>query len=83
MPPVCKKDENLKRYVWTIVRLTKTLLLTDIRYLYRIDELIYAIGNRKGKWFSSLDLMKGYHQVQMAEDSKCKTAFTCYLGLFH
>lgn len=27
-------------------------------------------------------MMKGYHQVKMDERSKCKTAFTCHMGLF-
>ena len=30
----------------------------------------------------SIDLMKGYHQVKMAEGSKEKTAFMCHQGLF-
>jgi len=47
-----------------------------------VDELVDAIGRQKGKYFSTLDLMKGYHQVKMKEQSKCKTAFTCHLGLF-
>ena len=46
----------------------------------RIDELMDMVGKRKAKIFSSLDLMKGYHQVQMEEGSKVKTAFTCHLG---
>ena len=37
------------------------------------------VGKRKVKILSSLDLMKGYHQVRI-EDSKTKTAFTCHLG---
>ena len=45
-----------------------------------IDDLIDAVGNRKGKWFTSLDLTKGYHQVQMAADSKIKTAFACQMN---
>ena len=40
------------------------------------------VGKRKGKVFSPLDLIKGYHQVRMADTSKWKTAFTCYMGLF-
>ena len=48
----------------------------------RIDELVDMMGRNKPKVFSSLDLMRGYHQVRMADDSKQKTAFTCYLGLF-
>ena len=30
----------------------------------------------------SLDLMKGYHQVKVADESKPKTVFTCHIGLF-
>ena len=37
----------------------------------RVDESVDAIGCTKGKYFSSLDLMKGYHQVKMDEQSKC------------
>ena len=49
----------------------------------RVDELVDAIGRQKGKYFSTLDMMKGHdHQVKMEEQSKQKTAFTCHLGLF-
>ena len=48
----------------------------------RLDEMIDTIGRQKGKVFTSLDLMKGYHQVKVAEDCKCKTAFTCHMGLY-
>ena len=48
----------------------------------KVDELVDAIGRKKGKYFSTLDMMKGYHQVKKDEQSKCKTAFTCYRGLF-
>ena len=48
----------------------------------RIDELIDMVGRNKPKIFKSLDLMRGYHQVKMDDDSKHKTAFVCHMGLF-
>ena len=48
----------------------------------RIDELIDMVGRNKPKIFTSLDLMRGYHQVKMDDDSKHKTAFVCHMGLF-
>ena len=50
--------------------------------LPRVDELIDAIGARKAVYFTSLDLMRGYHQIKMAKKSKEKTAFVCHRGLY-
>ena len=47
-----------------------------------VDELLDAIGNQKVMYFTTLDLMRGYHQVKMAEESKEKTAFVCHRGLY-
>ena len=49
----------------------------------RIDELIDMVGRSKPRVFTSLDLMRGYHQVKMAENSKHKTAFVCHLGQYN
>ena len=34
------------------------------------------------KWFTTLDLTKGYHQMKLAEESKEITAFSTPRGLF-
>src|ERR1700742_794266 len=53
---------------------------TDAYPLPRIDELLEKF--RKGNWFTSLDLAAGYHQVEMEEEDKEKTAFICSQGLY-
>ena len=48
--------------------------------LPRIDECLDALGG--AKFFSTLDLASGYHQVAMHPDDQHKTAFISPLGLY-
>ncbi|KAE8263181.1 hypothetical protein A4X09_0g7295 [Tilletia walkeri] len=34
------------------------------------------------RWFSSLDAIRGYHQLPVAEKDRWKTSFVCHRGLF-
>lgn len=45
----------------------------DPYLLPRIDDTIDSLG--RAKFFCTLDLIQGYHQVEMTEESKAKTAF--------
>ena len=77
---VRKKDGSL--HVCVDYRKLNQDTIPDRYPMPRVDELVDAIGHRKGRYFSTLDMMKGYHQVKMDEQSKCKTTFTCHRGLF-
>ncbi|KAG1932770.1 interleukin-1 receptor accessory protein-like 1-A [Pimephales promelas] len=46
----------------------------------RIDEVLDCLSG--SRWFTVLDLRSGYYQVEMAEESKDKTAFICPLGFY-
>ena len=77
---VCKKNGRLR--VCIDYRGINKDTILDCYPIPRIDDLIDMVGRCKGKFFTTLDLMKGYHQIRMEEESKTKTAFTCHLGLF-
>ena len=77
---VRKPDKNLRLCV-DYRNINKDTIL-DRYPLPRMDELLDAIGNQKAMYFTTLDLMRGYHQVKMAEESKEKTAFACHRGLY-
>jgi putative transposase len=47
----------------------------DSYLLPRIDELLEKY--KVAKWFTSLDLAAGYHQIEMEEKDKEKIAFIC------
>ena len=47
--------------------------IIPVRYpLPRVDEFIDAIGAQKAEYFTTLDLMRGYHQVKMTSCLKPK-----------
>jgi hypothetical protein len=52
----------------------------DSYLLLRIDKLLKKY--RAAKWFTSLDLAVGYHQIEIEENDKEKTAFICSQGLY-
>ena len=45
-----------------------------------VQDVFCTLGG--AKYFSSLDFIKGYYQIEMADDSKDKTAFVCESGSF-
>ena len=51
----------------------------DAYPLPRIDETLEALGG--SKWFSTLDLLSGYWQVEVSEQDRPKTAFSTREGL--
>ena len=50
------------------------LTIPDSHPLPRIDVSLEALGG--SKWFSTLDLKSGFHQVSIAEEDRPKTAFS-------
>ena len=77
---VRKPDGNLR--ICVDYRNVNKDTILDRYPLPRVDELIDTIGSQKAMYFTTLDLMRGYHQVKMAEESKEKTAFVCHRGLY-
>ena len=47
--------------------------VSDSQPLPRTDDSLDALGG--SKWFSTLDLRSGFHQVTVAEENRPKTAF--------
>lgn len=48
--------------------------------LFCIEESLDALSG--ARWFSTLDLASGYHQVEVAEKDRCKTAFCTPFELY-
>ena len=69
---VRKKSEALRFCL--DLRAINAKTIPDRYSLPRIDSTLDALSG--AKWFSALDLKSGYWQVPLAEEDKCKTAFT-------
>ena len=77
---VRKKDGGLR--VCVDYRGINKRTIPDHYPIPRIDDLIDMVDRCRGQIYTTLDLMKGYHQIKMSPESTDKTAFTCHRGLF-
>ena len=75
---VKKKDQTLRFCI--DLRALNRITLFDAEPMSNIEELFSKLSGHK--YFSRLDLSKGYWQVPLSEDSKHKTAFRTPRGLF-
>lgn len=75
---VQKKDGSLCFYV--DYRMLNELTRKDAYPLPRIDDTLSNLAG--SQWFTTLDLLSGYWQVEVAEEDKEKTVFTTTEGLY-
>jgi hypothetical protein len=76
---IVDKKDGSKRFC-VDYRKINAITKTDAHPLPRIDDMLEQF--REASWFSSIDLASGYWQIEMDEEDKEKTAFTCHIGLF-
>ena len=74
-----KKPDNSTRFCIDYRKLNNVTVKSAMP-LPRTDEIFDHLSN--AKYFSSLDLLQGFHQLNVAEESRKYTAFTTHLGLF-
>ena len=75
----CEKKDGSARFCVDYRKLN-SITHKDAYPLPRIDNTLDTLGG--SQWFSTLDLISGYWQVEVAEQDHDKTAFTTQEGLF-
>lgn len=77
VPKKSEKEEKKWRLVVDFRQLNKNVI-PDKFPLPRIDEILDHLG--RAKFFTTLDLMSGFHQIELEDDSKKVTAFSTTSG---
>ena len=75
---VKKKDGSIRLCV--DYRRLNAQTIKDAYNLPRIDDLLQQLS--RARYFVALDLLMGYHQIEVAPEDQSKTAFVCCEGLF-
>ncbi|KAE8250875.1 hypothetical protein A4X13_0g4298 [Tilletia indica] len=78
--PVVMVRQNSKWRFCVDYRTLNTETVPDRYPLPAIDSIFQTLSGKK--IFSSLDAIRGYHQLGVKEDDRWKTAFVCHRGLF-
>jgi len=71
-----------ERRFWIDYRLLNDITIKDKTPLPTITDLIAIVGSRQPRFFTVLDLKRGFHQIPVAAEDVHKTAFRCRYGLF-
>src|SRR5687768_17855995 len=75
---VKKKDGKWRRCI--DYRVLNEMTIADSYPMVRIDETLDQLG--KAKYFSKLDMVEGYYQIPLQEDSKPYTGFATRSGFY-
>ncbi|HYN44685.1 MAG TPA: reverse transcriptase family protein, partial [Candidatus Limnocylindrales bacterium] len=75
---VKKKDGNWRRCI--DYRVLNEMTIADSYPMVRIDETLDQLG--KAKFFSKLDMVEGYYQIPLHENSKAYTGFATRSGFY-
>ena len=75
---VCKKSGKLR--LTSDYRKINLRTVRDSYPIPKIADIFFALHG--SKYFTTMDLKMGFHQIPMAENSKDITAFVCPFGLF-
>ena len=79
--PSCWLQKQITHYDSVQTQNHKKATVKDSYHLPHIpDTLDMLCGNNL---FTTLDLLKGYHQIEVEESSRKKTAFTTHVGFFY
>ncbi|KAL5500729.1 hypothetical protein EMCRGX_G012325 [Ephydatia muelleri] len=76
---LAQKKDGINRFCVDYRKLN-VVTRKDAYPLPRIDETLEALGG--SRWFSTLDLLTGYWQVEAKEEDRPKTAFSTRDGLY-
>ena len=77
---IVDKKDGSKRFCVDL-RALKKVAKWDAYPLPRIEDILASLEG--SKYFTCLDLKSGYWQIPLDEDSKEKTAFTSFMGLYN
>ena len=81
-PVVIVRKKNGEHRFCIDYRRLNSVTKTDAEVMPNIEDLFAGISTNKNKFFTKIDLSKGYWQIALTEETKEVTAFTTPMGLF-